>query len=53
MQRLRIPRVTALVRVGGDGRSAAEGRGLYDVRLLEVANIKELFENYLCERVEV
>jgi hypothetical protein len=53
VRQLQISRVTALVRVGGDGRSAAEGRGLYDVRLLEAENIKDLFENYLLERVEV
>ena len=53
MQRLRIPRVTALVRVDCGGWSAAERRGLYDLRLLLHANIEELFENYLHERVEV
>ncbi len=51
---LQTPRVTALVRVSGGGRgSSDEGRGLYDVRLLVIADIEQLFDEYLLERVEV
>ncbi len=49
----RITRVTALVRVGDGGLNAAHGRGLYDVRLLVIAGIEQLFDDYQRERVEV